>query len=153
MKYGKIALLITAALFTLTLTSCQMLMDLLFGDTVTVTIAERIAAFEESLNVQDQPNILDHIHPDMRNSDQLKDPLVIGVSPLDYSNHDFIIGEPDINQETNVATCTFENGNGATGVIEFAMKLDDTEYKILRFTLTITGASGPALEIYQFFRR
>jgi len=136
MKCKKIFSLAAAALVAFTLTSCEALLSSLFG----VSIEDRINRFEATLNTPDRTDILDHIHPDMKNRNQLNDPEVLSGSPLDYFNHDFEIGEPEIDAD-DVATCSFLNGSGATGVIEFAMALDGYDYKILRLTLTLDNVA------------
>ena len=132
MKYKNIILAAVAALTVLAVTSCDELLSSLFG----VSIEERITAFEATLNTTERTDILDHIHPDMKNRKQLNDPDIILGSSLDYFNHVFEIGVPSVD-DADVATCSYLDGNGATGTIEFAMALDGYDYKILRLTLTL----------------
>lgn len=132
MNCKKIILPLVAAALVLTFTSCEELLRSLFG----VSIEERIVAFEKTLNTADRADILDHIHPDMKNRDQLKDPEVIDKSPLGSSNAEFDFGDPVVN-DANVATCRFLNGHGATGTIEFTMALDGYDWKILKLYLTV----------------
>lgn len=134
MNYKKIILPLIAVLVVLTITSCEDLLRSLFG----VSIEERIVAFEKTLNTPDRTDILDHIHPDMKNRDQLKDPKVIDDSPLSYNNADFSFGEPLVS-DANVATCSFRHAN-ATGTIELTMALDGLSYKILKLKLTLDDA-------------
>lgn len=146
MKFKKIIFAAVAALFAFTVTSCDELLSSLFG----VSIEERITAFETTLNTPDRPNILDHIHPDMQNRNQLNDKTAIDVSPLGYANHDFEIGAPVVD-DANVATCSYVDGNGATGTIVFTMALDGYDYKILNLTLTLDNA-GPDDEPFELRR-
>ena len=134
MNCKKIILPLVTAALVLTFTSCEELLRTLFG----VSIEDRIVAFEKTLNTSDRTDFLDHIHPDMKNRDQLKDLQVIDDSPLGYSNADFSFGEPVIS-DTNVATCSFESANG-TGTIEFTMALDGYDWKILKLYLTLPNA-------------
>ena len=137
MKYRKIFLVAVSVCIALAVTSCDQLMSSLFG----TNIEARILAFEKTLNTEDRSDILDHIHPDMKNRNQLKDPTVIDVSYLSYSNHPFTIGAPDV--DGNIAVCSYLDGNGATGTIEFTMALDGYDYKILKLKLTLENYTDP----------
>lgn len=135
MSCKKIILPLVAIALVFTVTSCEDLLRSLFG----ISIEDQINAFEATLNTADRTGILDHIHPDMKNRDQLNDPLVIDESPLGYANHDFEFGEPVVS-DVNVATCSYLDGNGATGTIEFTMALDGYDWKILKLYLTLDNA-------------
>lgn len=132
MKIKTIFLCVSAVILVFAVSSCDDLLSSLFG----VSIEERIAAFETTLNTAERTDILDHIHPDMKNRKQLNEPLVIDDSPIAYANHDFEIGAPTIDDQ-NVATCSYLDGNGAEGEIVFEMALDGYDYKIKRLTLTL----------------
>jgi hypothetical protein len=134
MKCKKIILLAVATILAFTITSCAALLSSLFG----VSIEDQIVAFEDTLNTPDRTDILDHIHPEMLNRDQLNDPAVIDVSPLGYANQPFTFGTPNVG-DNDVAVCSYLDGNGATGTIEFAMALDGYDYKILKLTLTVNA--------------
>ena len=85
----------------------------------------------------------------MRNREQLNDETVIDVSPLGYSNHDFKFGPPAISDD--MATCTYLDGNDATGDIVFTMALDGYDYKILTLKITLDSA-GPDDEPFELKR-
>ncbi len=147
MKYKKIIFVAVAALLVFSVTSCEELLSSLFG----VSIEERITGFEATLNTADRTDILNHFHPLMENRNQLNDPAVIDDSPLRYANHDFSFGTPDID-DSNIATCSFLNGQGATGTIVFTMDLDGYDYKILKLTLTL-DAGGEPFELMRLLAR
>ncbi len=131
MKHRKILLVLLAAGVVLLLGSCDQLMSSLFG----VSIEARIDAFEDTLNTEDRADILDHLHVDMRNRQQLADPTVIDASPLGYANEPFVIGAPEVD-DNDVAVCSFQHIN-ASGTIEFTMKREGLDYKILRLKLSL----------------
>ena len=149
MKYGRIALLIMAAAMMLALVSCEDLMNMLFGDTVTVTIAQRITAFETTLNGADRTGILDHLHVNMASRQQVAALDYWELGQLAYDYAPFTFGTPTVD-ENGVATCTYDAGNG-TGEIVFTMALEGTEYKILKLVLTIDGVSAPPYELKRLF--
>jgi hypothetical protein len=148
MNSKKIFFVVAAALLTFTLTSCEDLLSSLFG----VSIEDRIIAFENTLNTAERTDILDHIHPDMKNRDQLNDETVIDVSPLGYANHDFDIGAPVVN-DANVATCSYTDGNDTVGTIVFAMDSDGYDYKILKLTLTLDANPDDPFELKRLLAR
>jgi hypothetical protein len=131
MKYARMILIVLPFFAVLALTSCEELLSSLFG----TSIEDRIIAFEKTLNTAERTDILDHIHPDMKNRDQLKKPEVIEGSPIDYANHDFEFGSPSVDDK--IATCSYLDGNGATGEIVFVMALDGYDYKILELKITV----------------
>ena len=127
------------------LTSCQELMDLILGKEG-VTITERVDQFVVTLN-DDNRTLADfksHLSPTMLNYDQI-DWDTIEAGPLSTSNADFIIGTPSV--ADNVATCTFENVNGATGTIVLTMALDGSDHKIKKITLTLASAPDDPYEL------
>lgn len=136
-------LFVSVALLVFAVTSCE---ELLGG----VSIEERISAFEATLNTADRADILDHIHPDMKNRDQLNDETIIDVSPLGYANHDFDFGAPVVSDD-DVASCSYTDGNDVAGQIVFVMALDGYDYKILQLTLTLDNA-GPDDEPFELKR-
>ena len=145
MNHRKILLAAIAVCTVFAITSCDQLLSSLFG----TTIEAQIAAFEETLNKEDREGILDHIHPDMKNRNQLKDPTVIDVSYIGYANHPFKFSNPEVD-ENDVAVYDYLDGNGATGTVEFAMALDGYDYKILRLKVTLDNVAE-SLEFKRFW--
>lgn len=135
MKHRKILLVLLAAAVVLLLGSCDQLMSSLFG----VTIEGRIESFRAALNEENRDDMQEHFHPDMTNYQQLADPKVFDGGPLAYANSTFVFGVPDV--EDDVAVCSYLDGNGATGTIEFTMKRDGLNYKIFKLKLTLDSSS------------
>ena len=135
MKIGKIALLIMVAGVSIGLTSCQALLDMFLSGSG-IEIADQITSFEATLNGADRADIRTHFHPDMTGYQQLADDAVFDTGPLSYANADFDFGTPTVDSN-NVATCTYLDGNGATGTIVFTTLLDGADYKIKKIVLTI----------------
>lgn len=134
----KLLIIGISAALVLTLTSCQELLDLIMGGGVTVE--ERVNQFELMLNNANRTvdDFKSHLHPtEMQNYAQI-DEDTIETGPLRTANADFIIGEP--NFVGDIATCTFENVNGATGTLELQMAEDGSDYKIKKITLTLDSA-------------
>jgi len=120
------------------LTSCQDLLDLILGGGVTIT--ERVDQFELMLNDENRTvaDFKSHLHPtEMQNYNQI-DTDTIETGPLRTANADFIIGVPSI--AGDIASCSFENVNGATGTLELEMAKDGSDYKIKKITLTLDSA-------------
>ena len=134
MRIGRIALLFMVVVAAIGLTSCQELLDMLLGGGI--EISDQIAAFETTLNSADRADIRTHFHPGMTGYQQLADAAVFDTGPLSYANADFDFGTPDVNA-SNIATCTYSDGNGATGTIVFTMVLDGSDYKINKIVLTV----------------
>ena len=146
MKLKIIIPAIVTAFLIFSMASCDQFLNSLLG----VSIEDRIAEFQETLNTEARDNILDHIHPEMKNRNQLKDEKVIDESPLAYANQPFKFGAPVVSDD-DVATCSFSNGNDAEGTIEFAMSLDGYDYKILKLKLTLDNAP-PGDEVFELKR-
>ncbi len=140
MKYRKITLAVVTVALIFGLTSCQQLLVSLFG----TTIEEQISAFQATLNTDDRSDILDHIHPDMANYQQLADPQTFIDSPLYYGYQPFTFGPPTVDKN-NVAVCSFLN-DVATGTITFTMALDGYDYKILKLNITLDTGAGWTIE-------
>jgi hypothetical protein len=138
MKHRRLVLLIAVITMAFALTSCQALIDLILGrNTVTVSIEERITMFQETLNQQDRTGILNHLHEDMESLPNVADLSYWEIPfPYAYNPYAFTLQQIDAN---DVATYTYEDQNG-TGIIEFTMKLEGTEYKILRIYRTLDGS-------------
>ncbi len=135
MKFGRIALLILVGVSVIGLTSCEALLNMLFGGGI--EIADQIESFETTLNRANRADILTHFHPDMTGYQQLADPEVIDAGPLSYAHADFEFGTPVVDGN-DIANCTFLNGDGAAGTIVFTMVLDGSDYKINKIVLTIS---------------
>jgi hypothetical protein len=137
MNRGKLAFIVLIAAAALTFTSCEALLKALMGG---VTIEEQINAFETTLNSADRGGIRSHFHPDMTGYDQIADDAVFDTGPLSYANAGFLIGEPNP-IIADVATCTYSDGNGATGEIVFYMEQYELDYMIMKIELTVASVT------------
>lgn len=148
MTLKKIALILMAIGILFGLTSCEDLLQGLLGGGV--TIQEQITAFQGSLNAaaRDAEVLRSHLHPDMLNYQQLADLQVWEDGSLSSAYADFTFGAATVGAN-DVATCTYSAGNG-TGTIEFSMRLDGSDYKILRIELTIDGVAGDPYVLERF---
>jgi len=146
MKNKNILLALLAVCIALAVTSCDQLFSSLFG----TSIEARIDAFEQTLNMEDRSDMLNHFHPEMNNYNQLKDLDIFEDSYLAYANQPFTISSPEVD-ENDVAVCSFQHTD-ATGTIEFTMALDDYDYKILKLKLTLDDVPEP-LELKRLLER
>ena len=157
MHRKRIVFYVAAIALTLSLASCQALIDLI-GDLMNkeVTIAERISLFQDMLNEMDRSAeaIQPHFHvTNTVDYDSIADPEVFESGPLSYANAPFTFTLPDPIEGT-VITCTFENGSYATGQIVFTMELRDAEsadYRIKRFDLTLDGDTTGTVYTIKYF--
>ena len=134
MMKRRLILLALAAVTVMTFTSCEDLLNALFGGT---TIDEQITSFQSTLNSADRTNIREHFHPLMAGYQQIADDEVFNTGPLRYANANFTISVTNIVNE--VATCTYTDANGTDGTIVFTMVKDGSDYKINKIDLTVLG--------------
>ena len=102
-----------------------------------VSIEERINLFEKDLN--DGKDLQGHFHPELLDYENIADEEVFKSGPLSTTNAPFNISEPVITGD--VASCTFYN-TASDGMMEFTMKLDGYDYKILKLMVTV-GTNPP----------
>jgi hypothetical protein len=129
MKKSAVLILAISILTIIVISGCG-----LFSALTAVTIEDRIAMFEDELNMADRSDLYTHFHPDMSMKQQWASTVVVEASVLSYAYEPFVItinSKSETGGSQTQVNASLSKSVG-TVTITFMMEEDETDVWFIR---------------------